>query len=188
MLLSAAILIGAAAPIHAATFPFSGTAAATAVPFMDASCAPLPFRGIIPLSDSSGMSNFGSFTYSHNVCTQGATGPVIGTFALDFGGSLLTGLLNGSSAARVGVPGLFDQMFEYTVTGGTGQFVGATGAFTNVGTVDVRGGPPSRLALNFTGTIDVPAVPESASWALMLGGFALVGSALRRRTMGLAFA
>jgi len=33
-----------------------------------------------------------------------------------------------------------------------------------------------------------PAVPEPASWALMIGGFALVGAAMRRRVTTLRFA
>jgi len=33
-----------------------------------------------------------------------------------------------------------------------------------------------------------PAVPEPATWALMIGGFALVGSMMRRRTMTVRFA
>jgi len=32
-----------------------------------------------------------------------------------------------------------------------------------------------------------PAVPEPATWALMLGGFALVGSAMRRRSTAVSF-
>jgi hypothetical protein len=31
-------------------------------------------------------------------------------------------------------------------------------------------------------------LPEPASWAMMIGGFALVGSSMRRRKMSLAFA
>jgi len=53
--------------------------------------------------------------------------------------------------------------------------------FTNIGTVDARGGPPSRLSLNFTGSIDAPAVPEPASWAMMVVGFGLVGGLARRQ-------
>jgi hypothetical protein len=34
----------------------------------------------------------------------------------------------------------------------------------------------------------LPAVPEPASWALMIAGFALVGSSMRRRSMTLSFA
>lgn len=33
-----------------------------------------------------------------------------------------------------------------------------------------------------------PAVPEPATWALMLGGFAIVGSAMRRRSTAVSFA
>lgn len=43
--------------------------------------------------------------------------------------------------------------------------------------------------LNFrvTGTTATAAVPEPASWALMLGGFALVGGTLRRRRATLSY-
>lgn len=44
-------------------------------------------------------------------------------------------------------------------------------------------GVPGRLIFNVRGgVVNVPdAVPEPASWALMIGGFGLVGGALRRR-------
>jgi hypothetical protein len=42
--------------------------------------------------------------------------------------------------------------------------------------------------ITFTTTqIDVTAVPEPATWALMIGGFALVGAAQRRRTLAVSF-
>ncbi len=43
--------------------------------------------------------------------------------------------------------------------------------------------PSSACDLNFrvSGTTATAAVPEPASWAMMLGGFALLGGALRRR-------
>lgn len=167
-----------AAPASAGVVSFIGTATATSRPFPDSSCAPLPFRG---LADGSGGSNLGTFTYSHSVCILGATGPVVGSFKLDFGASSFDGLLDGVAVARVGVPGLFDQFFTYTLTGGTGQFFDATGSFTNIGTVDVRSGPPSRLELNFAGSINAPAIPEPASWAMMIIGFGVVGYAARRR-------
>lgn len=179
--LAGATVAGLTAPLSASSLVFAGSANATASVAADASCAPLPFRGMIAPASSSGTSNLGSFTYSHNACTQGATGPVNGSFALNFSGSALTGIFEGFSVARVGVPGLFDQFFNYTVTGGSGLFAGATGAFSNVGTVDVRGGPPSRLALNFNGNINAPAVPEPATWVMMILGMGLIGAALRRR-------
>lgn len=51
--------------------------------------------------------------------------------------------------------------------------------FTNGGVADMR-----QLRL---GGIAAPAVPEPATWAMMVGGFGVVGLALRRRKVSLAF-
>ncbi len=178
-----AVAFAGPTPLHAAVLSFEGAATATATVFADASCAPLPFRGMIVPSSGIGTSNLGSFSYTHNICTQGATGPVTGAFTIEFADAAFSGLLDGVAILREGVPGLFDQMFTYTITGGTGRFSGASGNFTNVGTVDVRGGPPSRLTLNFDGLVNAPAaIPEPAGWVLMLGGLALAGATVRRRS------
>ncbi len=42
--------------------------------------------------------------------------------------------------------------------------------------------------LNFRVTASTPAVPEPASWALMIGGFGFAGAALRRKARAVAFA
>jgi hypothetical protein len=48
--------------------------------------------------------------------------------------------------------------------------------------------PQQNPACAFTRTVvGVSAVPEPASWALMIGGFALVGAAIRRGTMAMRF-
>jgi hypothetical protein len=163
------------APVSAGVISFSGSATATAAPFADPSCAPLAFRAI---GIGSGASNLGTFAYSQNVCTAGG-GAVVGAFEFDFGTSSFSGLLDGVSILRE--PGFADQFFTYVLTGGTGRFSGATGSFTNVGTVDNRDGPPSRLSLNFEGFIDAPAIPEPATWAMLIAGFGVVGAASRAR-------
>ena len=40
----------------------------------------------------------------------------------------------------------------------------------------------------YTLTIAAPAVPEPASWAMMIGGFAIAGAAMRRKAMTIRFA
>jgi hypothetical protein len=157
-----------AIPASAAEISFSGSAAATASPAPSSSCAPL-FQGI---ATGSGTSSYGAFSYSHTACTTGATGPVTGSYIMNFGADQFSGLFAGTSAAT-STPGLFDLLFTYDILAGTGRFAGASGQFAQIGTVDVRGGPPSRLSLNFS------AVPEPGSWAMMLLGFAAVGGALR---------
>ena len=89
-----AIALCNAAGARAAVLAFNGSATATAMVGSDPTCAPLPFRAIV--TDGPGTSSLGSFTYSHNACTLGATGPVNGSFVLNFGGSLLTALLKAS--------------------------------------------------------------------------------------------
>ena len=164
----AAALIPASA--HAAIIEFTGSATATASPAPSVNCAPL-FQGI---ATGTGTSSFGSFSYSHTACTTGATGPVTGNYVIDYGIDQFSGIFAGTSAATA-TPGLFDLIFSYDILAGTGRFAGATGSFNQVGSVDVRGGPPSRLTLNFS------AVPEPASWGMMLFGFAGIGLMLRRQ-------
>lgn len=178
--------VAAAAPLtqaQAAELLFSGTATATSTGALDPTCAPLIFRSIVNPANSSGWSNLGAFTYSSNSCTQGQRLPnsaVDGIFGMEFANGTFFGTLSGLVTPRAGVPGLFDAAFDYVIGGGSGIFLGASGTFSNLGTIDVRGGPPSRIAFNFEGTINAPAVPEPDSWLLMIVGFFAAGAALRR--------
>jgi hypothetical protein len=102
-----------------------------------------------------------------------------GLFEYMFGaGDTLLGTYTGDLTFNS--PGLFDNRQIFVVTGGTGRFDGATGSFLGVGTVDFRGATPSAQ-LEFSGVLDAPAIPEPATWALMIIGFGGVGCGIRRR-------
>jgi hypothetical protein len=45
---------------------------------------------------------------------------------------------------------------------------------------------PNRLGVVTIG--GTPAVPEPATWAMMIGGFGLIGATMRRRSTKIAFA
>jgi hypothetical protein len=71
-----------------------------------------------------------------------------------------------------------------------GQFYGPTsgynccgGAYTNINAASayVQDNLQGANAINFAFRIDRGGVPEPAAWAMMLAGFGLVGSAMRRR-------
>lgn len=166
---------------QAAILNFNGTATALASVVADPTCAPFSnFRGTVLPGNGSGTSSLGAFTYSHSICTQGVVTPVSlqnGVFTIGFETGSISGTVVGSSTPT-DIPRIFDQTFNYTITGGTGSYLGASGSFANIGTVDART-PPSRLTFNFAGLINAPAVPEPSTWALLIIGFGLIGAAMR---------
>jgi hypothetical protein len=110
---------------------------------------------------------------------QPATASFSGRFAAD---NQVTAIrLNGNLLAASG--GGFGSWTNFAATSGfvaganTLQFV-----VTNIGQTS---GNPSGLRVEFTAS-DVTAVPEPASWAMMIAGFGLVGATMRRRTAALA--
>jgi hypothetical protein len=134
-------------------------------------CGSIPYQGSL---NAPGSSNYGAITYTHDVCTSGsAGGPVFGTFKIFSGSDFFEGSLNGTVTVT-GTP-ISDLFFTYLITGGTGQFSGASGSFYGIGTADLSKGPPATITLNFR------AVPEPATWAMMLLGFAGIGLTIRRR-------
>lgn len=75
------------------------------------------------------------------------------------------------AVATQGFDGWFKQSFTYTASSGTEVL----SFFANGSPVGL---PPYALVDG----VSLTAVPEPAMWALMVGGFGLVGAALRRRT------
>lgn len=132
-------------------------------------------------SVSTGTSNFGNFDASLTHCIQLPLPAAydLGEFLFEFAsGDTLFGTQSGTLS--FGSPGIFNNLQNYVVTGGTGLFAGATGTFTGTGTLDFTRGPP-RGEQSFSGLLDIAAVPEPASWVMLITGFGLVGGVLRRR-------
>ena len=79
------------------------------------------------------------------------------------------------------INGGFVGAFAFTVAPGTPTFFGFTSVGT-IGSIAVRqiGGFAVMDNVSFSGTAG-PAVPEPASWAMLIAGFGLVGAVSRRR-------
>ena len=66
-----------------------------------------------------------------------------------------------------------------------------SGAFSAPGTyasVPTPGYGTGQMLVELVADVDTPAVPEPAAWAMMLSGLAMVGGAMRRRSMIVRFA
>jgi hypothetical protein len=74
--------------------------------------------------------------------------------------------------------------FDFDGLGARSRFGGtAADAFFTLTTKNNPDGLPggSNTAVYTLGSVTVPAVPEPATWAMMLGGFGLLGATMRRR-------
>jgi hypothetical protein len=125
-----------------------------------------------------------NFQYSLDA-TSAANGTWVDFNALDFNSIINTGAaraLNGNADVnRIAINGTISGL-----TIGAGQVFGIRWVdIDNSGSDD--GMAIDDLAMTLT-TSAPAAVPEPASWAMMLGGFGLVGSALRRRRASAAYA
>lgn len=173
--LIASILLMEGLPANADVVPFTGTV--TGVSTLvgpDPTCAPLQFRSVINPSSTVGYSSLGNFTYSTSTCLSLGGGASFGTFTIDFGTDAFSGSFDGGSTPT-GTPGISNTAWLFTILSGTGRFTGASGTFEGAGQADART-RPTHVSITFT-----PAVPEPASWGLMILGFGAIGLVVRRR-------
>lgn len=89
------------------------------------------------------------------------------------------------SEYQMGIFGIVNLIFAHDV----GDDLGRLGVIDIVGgaVAQAGGGRAEPPYTAFAGYV-IPTVPEPATWALMIGGFALAGAALRRRKMSVVFA
>ncbi len=174
---------GAASP--AAAVVLSGTFTNTNAPAAAIGrCAPAARTVSIGpgLGVTVGTSNFGDFvaTASHCINPPLPAPYADGLFSFDFGaGNTLVGSYFGMLAATAS-PAQFANTQNYTVTGGTGRVLGASGSFTGLGTVTfAQGGAPSSFQ-TLAGNITAPGVPEPGAWMLLIAGFGMTGAVMRR--------
>lgn len=185
LLAAFAIAIAATAtPASAALVAFTGTEMNdTPPPAPSGSCG----AGQIYIAFSpstavtAGTSNFGNFGPTAAHCLTPPPTSYSGgvfTFAFDAGDEFsgtYSGFFTPTDVANV-----LNSTVDYVVTGGTGRFLGATGTIQGVGILDRRPlRPINNLTLN--GVLDLPAVPEPATWAMLIMGFGMVGVIGRRR-------
>lgn len=128
-----------------------------------------------------GLSNFGNFVFTQQHCvTLPPTGYSGGTFSFDFtAGDRLFGSYAGT-LAPTGTPGLLSNTIAYTVTGGTGRFVDASGTIEGIGTLDLRVARPIN-AFALSGNLTVSPIPEPQAALMLATGLAAVSFVARRR-------
>lgn len=193
LVFAAVALLATAAPGSAATLAFSGT--------FDTSNPPAAVGGRCPVLTvnidntppfyATGRSNLGAFTATESHCLN--SGPPValgapdvsyfdGLFTYNFAsGDSLSGIYDGL-LSNAGVAGAFNNVQHFLITNGTGKFTGAMGSFLGNGQIRFTGGPPVATLTISNGVITTAAVPEPATWLLLMTGFGVAGLVLRRRT------
>jgi hypothetical protein len=183
-----ALALCAPLPAAAATYAFTGVEMNDTPP---PAPSPLCAAGQVRVAFSpatatvSGSSNFGGFAPTMAHClTPPPTSYSGGVFDFAFdAGDDLFGTYSGFFTPT-GVANVLNTTVNFLVTGGTGRFLDASGAFQGVGILD-RSVPRPLNNITLSGSLNLPAVPEPAAWMSLILGFGAAGAALRRRARGL---
>jgi len=97
-----------------------------------------------------------------------------------------------SSKNKLTITDLIVNGVSYVVpSSGSGQSLTLNGVpiIANVlNTIEVKGFVKKTGTYSGTVTFNATAVPEAATWGMMLGGFAMIGAAMRRRRTSVRFA
>jgi hypothetical protein len=130
-----------------------------------------------------GTSNFGTFTPTQSHCIPHPPPADFhdGLFTWTFAsGATLSGTYFGSLTLS-GTPGVFNEMENCTITGGTGLFAGATGNILGIGSVTFIPGsfPLANVTLN--GTINTTPTPEPTTIVLLSTGLTATQNSSKRR-------
>ncbi|HEX4947458.1 MAG TPA: PEP-CTERM sorting domain-containing protein [Blastocatellia bacterium] len=164
-------------PVALSQAPFTVTVALSSTLDLNGSCSDLTMN----LQGSGQASFLGPITVVQSQCFDplGSDPLAFNHGVFTFKGaddSTLSGLLKGTLLVTPdsGITGVFSLTSLFTITGGTGLFVGATGNGTATGQIHMLTG---ATTLQFTGT--VTTIPEPTS--LFLLGTSLIGIAAWER-------
>ena len=165
------IALAAASPALAQTIDFDGNAVVVdQLTPPGGRCVPT-FANTVAFGpgdiSSTGTTNLGTIAETASFCVNSAppTDILDGQFTIRFrGGDSITGSFDGRAEATA-APNVFAATRNFTISGGTGRFVGASGAFTNIGQLAIG----AMGIATTTGTIDGQI---SASAATATGNFA----------------
>ena len=153
-------------------FSLSGLSSANSVTVAqgDEISSTVTFDGLLTIPQATGHNNFLQYFFGSAFPSEN-TG-VHGTFNLFNGTSLVATYVYGSTTSN--------QLASYAALFPPGNPSVTFDSFTNDFTIDTLATPATLESALFSYDVVSAAVPEPATWAMMILGFAVAGAALRR--------